>query len=660
VNACDTKRPTMHERFVGRLPLGAKAAILASNHSLPFSPSAMLKRRPLLAPLLTLVLILCSVATISVGTFNTSVSASLNELQHAADQRLELYAAGMDGEIEHFARLPSILGLTPAINSLLARPGERTRQTEANRYLEQLTQRTGARAIYILDNHGQVVATSNWRSADSYLGENDAFRPYFQEALRGRPSRFFGIGTTRSEPGYYLSQALYDGTQRLGVAVVKISLAELENRWNSGRALIWVSDSNRVVILASRPEWKFATLGALSPAETLRLEQSRQYNRIKLSPIKVDHLEQLSPTTRIVHWHAREDSPAGSQRYLAQTRTLAGSNWKLTLLLSLGPVYTLALVRAALAAVLSILLLTSLFWVKERRRRQREKMSAREALQQAYRLLEHKVEQRTADLSASNMLLHAEIGERIRAEEHLRETQDELLQAGKLAVIGQLSTQVAHELNQPLAALRTLSGNTIKYLARGDLATASTNLETIGQLVERMGKITGALRSFARKSRGAGRAHLGQTLDHALLLLEQRITQQAVEIDRVPGQEDLLARVDPNRLEQVLINLLANALDALQDIPEPRIEIRCSHTDNQCLKLCVHDNGQGLSAAALAHLFEPFFTTKSADAGLGLGLALSTSIITEAGGTLAAANHPQGGAVFTLTLPQLPQEHPLD
>lgn len=611
----------------------------------------MLKRRSLLGPIMYLALIALLVATICVGSFKTSVSASLAEMQHAAEQRLELYAAGMDSEIERFSRLPAILGLAPSIHALLAKTDSPPLQASANRYLEQLTERTGALAIYILDTHGRVVATSNWRRADSYLGENDAFRPYFHEAIGGSPSRFFGIGTSRSEPGYYLSQALYQGQHRLGVAVVKISLASLEHSWATGRALVWVADANRVVILASRPDWKFSTLGALSQAEALHLDQSRQYNRLKLSPLKVNTIRVLSPVTRIVRWRAPQDASSGPHHYLAQTRSLPGSNWNLTLLLSLGPIYTLALVRAALAGVFSILLLTGLFWLNERRRRQRDKLAAREALQQAYRLLEHKVEQRTADLSAANQLLQAEVSERIRAEEHLRETQDALLQAGKLAVIGQLSTQVAHELNQPLTALATLSGNTIKYLARGDLQTASSNLETIGQLVERMGKITGALRSFARKSHGhQGHALVRQTLDHALLLLDQRIQHQQVHIVRDLDAEDQSVRCDQNRLEQVLVNLLANALDAMSASPGGQIEIACATNQASQLTLRLHDSGSGLSQQVLEHLFEPFFTTKPVDAGLGLGLALSTSIVAEAGGTLTAANHPEGGAVFTLTL----------
>ncbi|WP_215779648.1 ATP-binding protein [Paludibacterium sp. B53371] len=616
----------------------------------------MAKHRSLSGTLLYLALIALIVAGFACWAFNASLSSSLAELENSANQRLDLYSATLDSEVERFARLPGVLGLSPAVVGLLHAPRDLILQKQVNRYLEHLTERTSATAIYIMDNQGQVIATSNWQQPDSFLGENDAFRPYFKEAIIGKSSRFFGIGTTRSEPGYYLSQALDDNGQAIGVAVVKISLSRLEHTWSQNKALVWVADANRVVILASRPEWKFASLGTLPPQDQQRLDETRQYNRLKLRPLKIDLLHQQSSDARVVRWMAPSgvaDSPL--HRYLEQTRPLAGSNWQLSVLESLAPAYSLAYSRASLAAVLSILLLTGLVLLNERRRRLRDKLAAREALQRAYRQLEQKVEERTADLLSANQQLQAEVTERARAETHLRQTQAELIQAGKMAVVGQLSAQIAHELNQPLAALSTLSANTIKYLARGNLPTASGNLETIGQLVERMGKITGALRSFAHKSQASGgQAALTRTLDNALFLIDQRLRHGAVEVIR-EETPDLVADCDPNRLEQVLVNLLTNSLDALQDMPGARIIIRSRRLD-QRVELTLHDNGHGFSAKSLQHLFEPFYTTKPAGVGLGLGLTLSASILAEAGGSLSAANHPQGGAIFTLLLPALTGE----
>lgn len=292
--------------------------------------------------------------------------------------------------------------------------------------------------------------------------------------------------------------------------------------------------------------------------------------------------------------------------------------------------------------------------VAERRRHLRHRLAARETLQKAYDELEHKVEARTADLSAANHKLQDEISERIRAERTLRAAQEELIQAGKLAVIGQLSTGIAHELNQPLAALRTLSANAGRFLERGDADTARANLARIAELADRMGRITGQLRSFARKSSGLSEpVRLGQALDNVLALLEARLRRSATVVERNGPREEAVVSCDPNRLEQVLVNLVGNALDAMAGQSQPRIEIDWACADG-VVRLHIRDHGPGLSDEARSHLFEPFFTTKQAGDGLGLGLAISAGIVRDSGGSLQGANHPDGGAVFTLELPLAP------
>lgn len=633
----------------------------------------MTKRHLRLPILISLLLILLLVAGAGIGAFRASVSTSLDDLQVSANQRLDLYATSLESEIARYAHLPSILGLSQTIDGLLHDPANPRLQMAANQYLERLADRTGARAIYLQDRRGKVVATSNWQRPDSYLGEDDSFRPYFQEAITGHAGRFFGVGTTRSEPGYYLSEGLFDAGQPLGVAVVKISLTNLERTWSESKTLAMVADPNDVVILSSEPGWKFKTLRPLRADEIATFDANLQYNRIRLVPLDFKQVRLLNGNARIVHL------PKGASRhpwydpgtYLAQSRLLTRANWRLTELSSLltrsdwqlielsslAPVYELAFNRAALASALTAFVLLGMLLMRERRRRLRDKLAAREALQQAYNELERKVVERTADLSAANDRLQAEVTERIRTEKNLRQAQDELVQAGKLAVIGQLSTGIAHELNQPLAALRTLSGNTVKFLERGDQATARTNLVTINELVDKMGSITGALKSFARKSTtSVGAAPIGRAIDNALFLLDQRLRRAGIQVTRLTAPDELVARCDSNRLEQVLVNLFANALDELEGIADPRLEIS-SHTQDDTIVIEVRDTGPGLQESVREHLFEPFFTTKPAGIGLGLGLTLSSGIIAEAGGTLKADNHPEGGAVFTLTLPIATKEN---
>lgn len=270
-------------------------------------------------------------------------------------------------------------------------------------------------------------------------------------------------------------------------------------------------------------------------------------------------------------------------------------------------------------------------------------------MQKAHDELERKVEERTADLSSANFQLQGEIAERVRAERTLKAAQNELIQAGKLAVIGQLSAGIAHELNQPLAALRTLSGNTAKFLERGDEATARSNLERIAQLVNRMGQITGQLRSFARKSSGQPRlVEVRQVVDHAIAILEQRLVAVGARVNTGFQTPDIQAHCDANRLEQVMVNLIGNALDAMAEQVDPVVEVSVGR-HGPMLRIEVRDHGAGLSDEARASLFEPFFTTK--EAGVGLGLAISAGIVSDFGGTLVGTNHPDGGALFTLEIP---------
>ncbi|MBI2276739.1 MAG: sensor histidine kinase [Dechloromonas sp.] len=591
------------------------------------------------------------------GAHRFAQQLGITDLQATGLHRLDLYAASLDREIGKYAFLPGTLGLERDVLELL-NAGERSKLApQVNAYLEQLNERAGTLAIYVIDAGGQVVAASNWRRADSFIGEDLAFRPYFREALNNGTGRFFGIGTTRGEPGYYLASTLADANRTLGVAVIKVSLEQLEKSWSTVEAPAMVSDENGVIILGSVADWKFTTLRPLDEPTRSAFDRTQQYNRRALKPLGMKEIAELEHGARLVSIAKTGPEMVSvypvAGRFLAQSRPLAGTPWTLTVLSHLEQVDDIAQSRALVAAVGAAFLFMLGLMLDERRRRLKDRLAAREALQKAHDELERKVDERTADLSAANQLLQDEVAERIRAERTLRAAQDELVQAGKLAVIGQLSTGIAHELNQPLAALRTLSGNGVRFLERGDLATTRSNLERIAQLVDRMGLITGQLRAFARKSSGQLQpVALGRALDNALALLEPRLRQANAEIVRHGPLPEPVALCDANRLEQVLVNLIGNALDAMDGQAAPRIELSCECVDRQA-RLSVRDHGPGLAEAALTHLFEPFFTTKAAGVGLGLGLTISAGIIRDFGGTLSGANHPDGGAVFTLDIPLL-------
>ncbi len=618
----------------------------------------MFSRRPFRIFLL-LLLFAALIAGVSLTTYRISQHIGLAETEATGRYRLDLYEASLEREIGKYAYFVATLDLQQDVIDLLLHPKDPILTERVNTYLTQLNERAGTLVIYIMDDQGNVLVSSNRHRPDSYVGENLSFRPYFHDAMATGKGRFFGIGTTRGEPGYYLSSALIDSNHTLGVAVVKISLEQLEESWSTVEVPALVSDENGIVILSSVPDWKFTALRPIDETTRRAFDRTLQYNRRFLRPFDVRESATRDSGARLV-WISRSDAEAISVypiagKFLAQARPLRHTPWTLTVFSRLDQIDAISINRAAVAGIATVFLCILALMINQRRHHRRDRLAAKEKLQKVYNDLEFKIKERTVDLFTANQELQSKIAERITAERTLRAAQDELVQAGKLVVIGQLSAGIAHELNQPLAALRTLSGNTARFLERGDLETVRSNLARMAQIVDRMGTITSQLKAFAHKSSGAPQpVDVRNAVIHAIALLDQRLQRfQNCRIVNTLG-DGLIALCDSNRLEQVIVNLIGNALDAMTGQDDAVLEISAT-ADEATIHLRVRDTGPGLSREAQERLFEPFFTTK--DTGLGLGLVISAGIINNFGGTLSGANHPDGGAVFTLDIPRA-QEGP--
>ncbi|OPA92349.1 two-component sensor histidine kinase [Pseudomonas fluorescens] len=573
----------------------------------------------------------------------------IRTLSDNGERQLELHARTVESELSKYTYLPSLLELESSVSTLLADPNQETRQP-VNDYLEGLNRRSRSRAIYVMDTTGRVLATSNWRDADSYQGEDLSFRAYFQNAVRGQPGRFYGVGSTNGEPGYYLAHGLEEHGKIIGVAVVKVRLEALEDRWQRARLEAFVSDENGIIILSSDPARRLKAVRPLSDETKERLAHSLQYYWATLNELEPLARERLNEGTEKLTFPANSEvvNDEHEVSYLAQTRPLSDTPWNFTLLTPLNDLRRAAINQGILVAVAFGLVAFLLIAWNERRKVIATRLAAREALQEANSQLERRIAERTADLRASNERLKGQIRERRQAEETLRHAQDELVQAGKLAAIGQMSTSIAHELNQPLAALRTLSGNTVRFLERGALDTASANLKTINELIDRMGRITASLRSFARRGDDQGEANLGKAVDAAFQVLGARVDGLSLNVHRDFTSAQL--QIDQTRLEQILVNLIGNALDAMQAQPAPELWLD-GHSSEGKYRLQVRDNGHGIDPEARKHLFEPFFTTKPGEQGLGLGLTLSASLAAATGGNLAVEHPASGGTAFVLCLP---------
>jgi two-component system sensor histidine kinase AauS len=618
-------------------------------------PSLAVKPR-LIRHLFVPPLIILLMIALGYVTYLYSERNAIKALGENGQRQLELHARTVESEINKYNYLPSVLELESNVSDLLNDPTAALRSS-VNDYLEGLNRRSRSRAIYVLDTTGRVLATSNWRDTDSYLGEDLSFRAYYQDAIRGLPGRFYGIGSTTGEPGYYLAHGLEEKGKIIGVAVIKVRLEALEERWQRARLEAFVSDENGIIILSSDPARRLKSVRPLTAEIKERLARSLQYYWWPLNELVpldresiADGVEKLTfpANTSVDHEHTVVS-------YLAQTRELADTPWHLTLLTPLEDLRREAANQGMLVAVACALVAFLLIAWNERRKVISTRLAAREALEQANNELERRITDRTADLRASNERLKGQIRERRQAEETLRQAQDELIQAGKLAAIGQMSTSIAHELNQPLAALRTLSGNTVRFLERGALDTASANLRTINDLVDRMGRITASLRAFARRGEDKGQASLGKAVEAALQLLGARLDNTSLALHQ--QIDDVELAIDQTRLEQILVNLIGNALDAMSAQPMPILWLEGDMLDGR-YRLRVRDNGHGIDAEARKHLFEPFFTTKPGEQGLGLGLTLSASLAAAAGGTLNAEDPAEGGTMFVLVLPMVDRRAP--
>ncbi len=618
----------------------------------PLPPPLTVKPRLLRNLLLPLLLLLLTLG-FGYGGYLISDGAGTRALIGSGERQLELHARGVESEMSRYSYLPSVLELEKNVTRLLLDPTPYNRNL-VNAYLEGLNRRAGSRAIYLLDTSGRVLATSNWQNVDSYQGEDQSFRAYFQDAMAGRPGRFYGMDSTTGEPGYYLAHGLVSGDQIIGVAVVKVKMEALEERWQKARLQAFVSDENGIIILSSDPALRLKAVRPLSADDKERMARSLQYYWWALNEWQPLARRSLGDGVEEISFPPQSPEADGHNpvSYLMQTRRLNDTSWNFTLLSPLHDVRREAMIHGMLAALGFALLAFLLIASNERRKVIATRLAAREALEQANNALERRIAERTSDLRASNQHLREQIRERRQAEDTLRKAQDRLVQAGKLAVIGQMSTSIAHELNQPLAALRTLSGNTVRFLARGKLDVASSNLEAINEMVDRMGRITASLRAFARRADDHGQASLGKAVDAAMMVLQVRLKEVPVSLHR--DFPDARLAIDQTRLEQILVNLIANALDAMspQDDRQLWLEGRAEGGDRY--RLIVRDNGPGIPQDARAHLFEPFFTTKPGELGLGLGLTLSASLATAAGGSLGVAYPEAGGTAFELYLPLLP------
>ncbi len=558
-------------------------------------------------------------------TYHGYYTRALQETAQKATVTAQLQTQYLLSAVEKFEHLPHLAGAERTLSDLLLSPQNAALLEQANHYLAFAKDKTEVAAIYLIDTEGTTLAASNWQSETSYVGKNYRFRPYFQEAIEGRSSMFYGIGVTTGTPGAFIAAPLRVDGQVRGVVAVKIDLTPFETQWREAGLHIAMADALGVIFLTTQPDWRYRSLRPLSATTMDLLGSTRQYGDVALQslgsqnrPLPIQELQALD-----IH----------RETYLLKVQDMGRFDWQMLLFSEPAEPHRKGLAAAEIAGLSLALVYLSLALVWQYRRRQTERRESQRALARVAAELDHRIAVRTAELTAAN---------------------DIAVQTGKLAVLGQMAASISHEISQPLTALRTLADNATSFLARNDAANASDNLRIIGELCTRMGSIVGELKAFARKEPvRLQEVSVRQAVAGALMLVEPLRKTTATEI-HVDG-EDVLVRGDPIRLEQVLVNLLRNAMDAMEAQPERLLELQLRAHGDQA-EISVRDHGPGLSADVLEHLFEPFFTTKPSGKGLGLGLSLSHAIVHEMAGSIHADN-ANPGAIFRILLPRVPAHH---
>jgi two-component system C4-dicarboxylate transport sensor histidine kinase DctB len=557
-----------------------------------------------------------------------ALQTGLSRLREAAEHRLDMLTTGLDADLARFDYLPALLEMTPVVPALLEAPASPPLRDAANRYLNGVNATVGAEMLYVLDRSGTSVAASDWDQPGTTVGQDLSFRPYVSDAVANGRGRFYGVGITSRKPGYYLSYALRRGQEVRGVAAVKINIEDVENAWRKLPGDVLLIDERGVVILSTRDELKYRPVAPLDDAQRAEVQRSRPYGDAPLQPLRWTALQALTPDTQVVSLEGAEQ--------LASTRTLQRAAWRLVALDAMAPARVAARYAAITASLAMAVLLLAAVTLWQRRRAVRQKLASQTALQAAHDSLESLVVARTAQLHAA---------------------QSDLVHAGKMAALGQMSAGMVHELNQPLTALRTLSDSAGILLDHDRRDEVRGNLQRISGMVDRLARLTSRLKTFAHKSDLPPQpVALTRSIADAQALRGAELEVRAIRVELDVRPAELSVMADEAAIGSLLSNLMRNAIDAMQGSPQRVLRI-VAHIDGARAIMTVTDTGQGIRADILARLFEPFVTSKPAGAGLGLGLVISAQLVRAAGGTLRASNRDEGGACFTVDLPSAtPQE----
>ena len=553
------------------------------------------------------------------------------ELQSA--HQLDELSSLLNKALARYENTPAVLARSPRIKALLEDGESKENYQKLNQYFEELQQVTQAADIYLINPKGYAISASNWRKGNTFIGQNYSFRPYFQHAVQGHLARYFAVGTSSNKRGFYFSAPVYSSkraSKLLGVMVVKLNIDQLEQQITgmakAGHYEVIITGEDDIVFLSSVQSWRLGSLLPLTQERNMTINSTKRYASRQIHPLSISpRYEHKEDNASGIY---RITSFSGTHKYMDTRVYLPDAQWHLHILSPMAPIISRLPMIFLLSASLFLLLSLSLLFSIERRRNHK-------LMQHAQDQLEQRVKERTQALVQANGLL--------------KDTQDELVQAAKLTVIGNLSASINHEINQPLAALRSYAQNTLAFLERDNRDRAKENLNTIVKLSDRLADIVSQFKSFTRKSQGVDSAtNVITCIQEALAIIKPEADKQGVAVSATLPSDTHYIWGDQVRLQQVLVNIFSNAIVAMNQSDNKQLIISLS-VDSQ-VDIYIQDSGPGVRESQMEKIFEPYYTTSERQ-GLGLGLSISHRIIEAMQGKISVANAIEGGAIFTISLP---------
>ena len=501
------------------------------------------------------------------------------ELADRAAAALPLATASLAAVIEKQRLIPMVLARDPEVVALLAAPADRPRDL-LDAKLAEIAAEADTAVIYLVNRDGIAIAASNDGTPESFVGSDYGFRTYFTAAMADGTAQQFALGTVSGRPGLYLSERVDSVLGPLGVVVAKVEFDDLEARWRESGLVVQVTDPNGIVLATTDAAWRFGATGPVADETAARAAlQLADDAPLARLPLQVEGDRATLAGTPYVFAAARVGPSA--------------PDWRLVAFLPAEPPLSSAARGAQVTALLAGLLLALGGYAGLRRRRWA--IARQAALAAMNSELERRVASRTAELNQTNVALATEIAEREAAETRARGLRDDLAQANRLSILGQVAAGVAHEINQPVAAIRTYAETGARLIDAGLTGDARGNLTEIVSVTERIGAITQSLRGFARRGKRELRpVEVEAAVDGALALLAGRIRAAGVTVVREPRAPGVTVVAGRIRLEQILVNLLAERArrPARRGRPDRRHRGRRRQRDGW--RSPSRDNGAGL------------------------------------------------------------------